>query len=178
MCRNQRIGHDGSVPIVVAVAAIGRNRELGKDNKLLWRIPEDMKRFKELTKGHPLILGRKTFESIVGYSGGSLRERTNIIITRDRDWKYAGVVVVHSLGEALERARQSPGSDNILIGGGAEIYKEALPQIDRLCLTLIDAEAPADTYFPPYEDLFTKKVSEDEHEWKGITYRYVDLERP
>ena len=163
-------------PIVAAVVAIGRNRELGKGNRLLWKIPADVQRFRDLTRGHALILGRKTFESILGYRGTPLPDRTNIVITRDRDWKYEDVIVVHSLEEAMEKAREIE-KEEIHIGGGAEIYKEALPMIDKLYLTLIDAEGEADTFFPPYEDQFTKIVSQEDHEWNGIKYKYVDLER-
>jgi len=162
---------------VAAVVAIGRNRELGKGNKLLWKIPDDVQRFRDLTRGHPLIMGRKTFESILGYRGSPLPERTNIVITRDKDWKYDGVITVHSLAEAVGKAKAAPGSEEIHIGGGAEIYKEALPLIDKLYLTLIDAEGDADTFFPPYASQFTKKVFEEAHEWEGIKYKYVDLER-
>jgi len=163
---------------VCAVVAIGRNRELGVGNKLVWRIPDDVQRFRDLTKGHPLILGRKTFESILSYRGSPLPDRTNIVVTRDPNWTYQGVTTTHSLGEALEVAKKSPGNEEIHIGGGAELYKEALPLIDKLYLTLIDAEEPkADVFFPPYEDQFTKKVFEEPHEWQGIRYRYVDLER-
>ena len=166
---------------VSAVAAIGKRRELGRDNKLLWQIPDDVKRFKDLTEGHPLILGRKTFESIVGYVGGSLPNRTSIVISRKGNTirhyaGYPGVVVVGSFEEALARAKKLD-SKEVFIGGGAEIYREALPQTDRLCLTLIDAEAEADTFFPPYEPLFKKVVSDERHEWKGIKYRFLDLER-
>src|SRR3989344_397687 len=164
-------------PIVCAVVAIGRNRELGKGNMLLWKIPDDVQRFRDLTRGHALILGRKTFESILSYRGSPLPERTNIVITRDPNWKYEGVIIVHSLADALEKAKEIE-KEEIHIGGGAEIYKEALPMIDKLYLTLIDAEAPdADTFFPPYEHLFTKKVFEESHEWNGIKFKYVDLER-
>jgi len=170
-------------PVVAAVVAIGRNRELGKDNRLLWKIPDDVQRFRDLTRGHPLILGRKTFESILSYRGSPLPDRTNIVITRDKDWKYeglpaqAGVIVTHSFKEALEKAKEAAGSDEIHIGGGAELYKEALPLIDKLYLTLIDAEGEADTFFPPYEKEFTRKLSEESHKWNGIKYRFVDLER-
>lgn len=164
-------------PHVCAVVAIGRNRELGKGNKLLWKIPADVQRFRDLTRGHPLIMGRKTFESILSYRGSPLPERTNIVITRDPDWKYKDVIVAHSLKEALEKAKEASGSEEIHIGGGAELYKEVLPLIDKLYLTLIDAEGEADTFFPPYEKEFTEKVFEEEHEWNGIKYRYVDLER-
>ena len=164
-------------PIVAAVVAIGRNRELGKSGKLVWRIPADVQRFRDLTRGHALILGRKTFESILSYRGTPLPDRTNIVITRDPEWKYEGVITVHSVDEALKKAREIE-KDEIHIGGGAEIYKEALPQIDKLYLTLIDAEGDADTFFPPYETEFTKKVFEENHEWNGIKYKYIDLLRP
>ncbi len=182
---------------ISAVAAIGRNRELGKGGKLVWRIPDDVKRFRDLTRGHPLIMGRKTFESIVSYRGSPLPGRTNIVITRhpekmidfvnqsstnndlrSRYSHYSDVIWASSLKEAFKKAEESPGSEEIHIGGGAEIYKEALPMIDKLYLTLIDAEAPdADTFFPPYEQEFTKKVFEESHEWNGIKYTYIDLER-
>lgn len=168
---------------VAAVVAMGRNRELGKNNKLIWRIPDDLKRFRILTRGHPLIMGRKTFESILSYRGSPLPDRTNIIVTRHPidlvgRYKYKGVAVVSSFKEALEIAIESPGSEEVHVGGGAEIYKEALPHIDKLYLTLIDAEAPdADAFFPPYEHLFAKKVFEEAREWNGIAYRFADLER-
>jgi len=163
--------------VVAAVVAIGRNRELGKDNKLLWKIPADVQRFRDLTRGHPLIMGRKTFESILGYRGSPLPDRTNIVITRDKAYKHEGVITTHSLEEALEAARKAPGAEEIHIGGGAELYKEALPIIDKLYLTLIDAEDEADTFFPPYEKEFTKVLHEESHEWEGIKYKYVDLMR-
>jgi len=170
---------------IAAVVAIGRNRELGSGNKLLWHIPDDLKRFKELTKGHPVIMGRKTFESIVGYVGGPLPERTNIVVSRDQDKindivsRYKGQVLgARSLEEAIELAKHEPGAEEMHIGGGAELYGQALPMIDKLYLTRIDAEAPeADAFFPPYENEFTKKTFEESHEWRGLKYRWVDLER-
>lgn len=170
-------------PIIAAVVAIGKNRELGKDGKLLWHIPDDLKRFKELTMGHPIIMGRKTFESIVGYIGGPLPGRTNIVVTHQDPEKYRerfsgdSVIVVPTLEEGIERARAERGSEEIHIGGGAQLYEQALPMIDKLYLTLIDAEGEADTFFPQYESQFTKKTFEEEHEWKGIKYRFVDVER-
>ena len=165
-------------PRVCAVVAIGKSRELGKDGKLLWHIPDDLQRFKRLTHGHPIIMGRKTFESIVGYLGKPLPERTNIVVTRHNDIvsRYADVVVAHSLEEAIEKAKTLDDAE-IHIGGGAQIYEQALPYIDKLCLTLVDAEAEADSFFPPYEKEFTKKVFEEAHEWNGLKYRWVDLER-
>src|SRR3989344_1893089 len=162
---------------IAAVVAIGRNRELGKDNKLLWHIPDDLKRFGRLTRGHPIIMGRKTFESVVGYVGGPLPDRTTIIITRDSNYSYEGAIVTHSLEEAIELAKSRPGADEIHIGGGAELYKQAFPMIDKLYLTIVDAEAEADAFFPEYAAQFTKKVFEERREWNGLKYRFVDLSK-
>ena len=163
-------------PPVVIVVAMGRNRALGLSDKLLWHIPDDLKRFRALTKGHPIILGRKTFESILGYIGKPLPDRLNIVLTKDANWSYPGVEVVHSLEEGLKIARAQNPSE-IHIGGGAAVYEQVLPQVDILRLTLIDDEKEADSFFPPYEHLFTKKTFEEEREWEGIRYRWVDLER-
>ena len=163
---------------ICIVVAIGRNRELGKGNRLLWKIPDDVQRFRDLTRGHPLVMGRKTFESILSYRGSPLPDRTNIVITRDPEWKYEGAIAANSLEEAIEKARTAPGSEEIHIGGGAQIYEQVLPQVDKLYLTLIDAEdKEADSFFPPYESQFTKKTFEESHEWEGIKYTYVNLER-
>src|SRR5437868_4713726 len=124
---------------IIAVAAIGRNRELGWQDKLLWHIPEDLKRFKELTSGHPIIMGRKTFESIVGYLGKPFPNRTNIVVTRDTNYRlgldergFHAVLPAGSIAEAIEIAKKQPGAEIITIGGGAQIYEQALPHIDTL----------------------------------------------
>ena len=166
-------------PVVAAVAAIGKGRVLGKENKLLWHIPDDLKRFKDLTKGHPIILGRKTFESIVGYLGKPLPDRLNIVVTRSSTplgVNDPNVIVAHSVEEALDAAKETD-SDWISVGGGAQIYQAALPYTTRLCLTLIDAEADGDAYFPAYEKEFTKKMFEESREYNGTKYTWVDLER-
>ena len=132
--------------------------------------------------GHPVIMGRKTFESIVSYIGGPLPGRANIIVTHQDPQIYRkrfsvdSVIVVPTLEEAIEKAKELD-SEEIHIGGGAQIYEQALPMIDKLYLTLIDAEGEADIFFPPYEEQFTKKVFEEAHEWNGIKYRFVDVER-
>ncbi len=169
---------------IVAVVAIGKNRALGKDDQLLWHIPDDLKRFKALTMGHPIIIGRKTFESIVKMIGKPLPGRTNIVVTRDPDYEQgmakrgiSGVIAAHSLEEAIETAKRQPGAAEIHIGGGAQLYTEALPKIDKLYLTLIDDSKDADTYFPDYAEQFTNKTFEEEHEWNGLKYRWVNLER-
>lgn len=163
-------------PAIVAIAAIGRNRELGKDNELLWKIPDDLKRFKERTTGHPIILGRKTFESIVGYLGKPLPNRQNIVVTRDSGWSYEGVTTASSVQEAIDKA-QMMDSEQVSIGGGAQIYEAALPYTDTLLLTIVDAEAEADSFFPDFADSFTA-VSREDREHEGLKYAFVELQRP
>lgn len=158
-------------PRISIIAAIGRNRELGKANTLIWHVREDLKRVKELTMGHPIIMGRKTYESI----GHPLPGRTNIVITR-HPTTITGCVVATSLEAALEAARSvDPGE--IFIFGGASVYAEALPITDRLYLTLINAEdAAADVFFPEYTP-FTKEVFREDHLDEDIPYSWVTLER-
>lgn len=163
--------------MISAIVAIGRRRELGKGGALLWHIPDDLKRFKAITNGHPIIMGRKTFESIVTVTGKPLPGRTNIVVTRDLSWAYEGAQVAHSLDEAFELAAKAPGADEVFIGGGGELYAQALPRVDKLYLTLIDDDQDGDSFFPPYEDAFTRVVSEEEREWNGLRYRWVDLKR-
>jgi dihydrofolate reductase len=163
-------------PKIVIVAALGKNRELGKGDELIWHIPDDLKRFKELTLGHPVIMGRKTFESIVRAIGKPLPNRTNIVVTRGDNYSHAGVTVVHSLEEGISEAKKLNPSE-IHIGGGAQLYIEALRMVDQLRLTRIDAEADADTYFPPYEHEFTVTAEGEDREWNGLQFRFVDLER-
>jgi dihydrofolate reductase len=158
------------------VAAHGRNREIGKGNELLWHIPDDLKRFKRLTLGHPVILGRKTFDSIVAILGKPLPGRTNIVVTRDEAWKYPDVLVAHSLDEAVKMASEIDQQE-IFIGGGANLWEQSLSIVERLYLTLIDEEKDGDAFFPAYERIFTKKIAEEFREHEGIKYRWVDLER-
>jgi len=164
------------MPKISIVAAIGRNREIGHGNELLWHIPADLKRFKQLTLGHPVILGRKTFESIVNYLGHPLPGRTNIVVTRDGEYAFEGTVVVHSLEEAIEKAKEIDQTE-IFIGGGANLWEQSLPLVTCLYLTLIDDEKEGDTFFPEYEKEFTKKIFEEAHEHEGLKYTWVTLER-
>jgi len=149
-------------PRVSMIAAVGRNRELGLGNGLLWHIPEDLKRFKALTLGHPVIMGRKTFESI----GKPLPGRTNLVVSRS----------ALSLEDALAQAKKLD-KEEVFIIGGVQIYEQALPYADRLYLTLIEDTKEADAFFPEYEKLFTKKVSEEPREYEGLQYRWVTLEK-
>lgn len=161
------------ISIVVALGRSGEHHNtIGKDNKLLWHIPDDLKRFKALTLGHPIIMGRKTFESI----GHPLPERTNIVVTHNPDWRADGVHVRHSLKEAIEYA-VSLDEKEIFIMGGSKVYAQAIDRVDKLYLTLIDDEKEADSFFPDYRADFTKKTFEDAREWNGLHYRWVDLER-
>lgn len=164
-------------PAVIAIAAIGRNRELGFKNELLWRIPDDMKRLRQLTSGHPLVMGRKTFDSIIQATGKPLPNRTHVVVTRDTSWAHEGARVAHTIEEAITTARNSEGGNEVYIFGGAQIYELALPYTDKLALTIIDAEHEADAFFPPYEPDFTRVVFDEAHEWEGTAYRWVDLER-
>ena len=132
--------------IVSLIAALDRRRGIGKDNQLPWRLPADLKRFRELTTGHHIITGRKTYESI----GKPLPGRTTIIITRNHDYSAAGCFVTHSLADALALAR-SRGEQEAFVIGGAEIYAQALPLADRLYLTLVEAEVEADAFFPTFD---------------------------
>ena len=171
-------------PRISIVAAIGRDHlgrnVLGKDNELLWRIPDDLKRFKRLTSGHPVIMGRKTYESIVATLGTPLPNRTNVVVTRDSAYEgpssRGSVFPVTSIEEAIERAKNVEGEELFVIGG-AQIYEAALPLVDKLYLTIIDDEQEGDTYFPSYQDTFTKVISEEAHEWNGLRYRWIHLER-
>ena len=138
---------------VAIIAAIGRNRALGLKGKLLWRLPDDMQRFKETTTGHPVIMGRKTWESIPE-KFRPLPERTNIIVTRQTGYEAPGATMVSSLPAACAAAARAVGSDEIFVIGGGEIYSEALPIADRLYLTLVDDAPEADSFFPAYEDEF------------------------
>ncbi len=157
---------------ISAIAAIGKNRELGKAGELIWRIPDDLKRVKELTTGNAIIMGRKTYESI----GRPLPNRLNIILTRNPEYKAEGCIVVPTLDAALAAARDAHISE-IFIFGGAEIYKEAMPLTTRLYLTLIDAEdADADAFFPDYSQ-FTNVIEKEKRDHDGLAYEWLTLER-
>ncbi len=153
------------------IAALGKGRAIGYKNDLLWKIPADLKRFKALTTGHPIVMGRKTFESI----GRALPGRINIVVTRNTDWRFEGTVVTESLEQALEKAAEA--NDEIFIIGGGEIYAQALPRADRLYLTLIEDEKEGDIFFPEYERDFTKMTYHEDLEHDGLKYKWITLEK-
>jgi dihydrofolate reductase len=166
------------ISIVVAVGRDGQhNHVIGKGNELLWHISDDLKRFKTLTMGHPVVMGRKTFDSIVAVIGKPLPGRTSIVVTRDPSWSYENVYVAHSIEEGLELAK-SLDQKEVFVGGGTEIYTQALPFVDKLYLTFIDDEKEGDSYFPSFEKEFTKETFREERQTPdGLRYTWVDLER-
>jgi len=129
---------------ITMIAAMARNRVIGSDNDLPWKLPDDMKFFMRTTTGHTVLMGRKTLESF----DGPLKNRTNVVLTRDKSYAAAGCIVMHSVEEALERF----GGEDLYVIGGAEIYKQLLPYADTILLTEIDAEVEGDARFPAFEN--------------------------
>lgn len=156
--------------MISIICAIAKDRGIGYQNKLLVHLPPDLKHFKEITKGHIVIMGQTTFESI----GFPLPNRVNVIMTKDKDFQAEGCQVVYSMEEALEVAKNS-GDDEVFFIGGASIYAQAIKYADKLYLTIMDKVWLADTFFPEY-DQFTNIVSEsDEQEYEGLKFKYIEL---
>jgi dihydrofolate reductase len=146
------------------IAAMGKDRELGFGNKLPWHLPDDLKRFKALTKGHAVVMGRKTYESI----GMPLPERKNIIVTRDINYSAPGCLVVHSIEEALSAA----GDDKeIFIIGGGEIYALALPLANKMYLTFVDVKIKANVFFPDFDESEWRVTKTESHE-RDLKHEY------
>lgn len=155
--------------IISLIAAMGKNRVIGKDNSLPWKLPEDMKRFKKLTLGKPVIMGRKTFESI----GKPLPDRKNIILTKDKNYRAEGCIIAHSADNALKAAKTGK---EIMIAGGEQIFREFLPKASRMYLTFIDKDFEGDAHFPKYNQAEWKETKREEHQ-NDYSYSFVDLER-
>ena len=156
--------------------AVAKNNVIGKDNKLLWHVSEDLKRFKKITSNKKMIMGRKTFESLPGI----LPNREHIVITRDQNFKVDSdkVSIVHDLNSLLEK--YSKCEDEIFVIGGAEIYKQLLPYTQKIYLTKIDETFEGDTHFPEinYDEFKTEYTSEQfTDEKNGLHYTFVNLER-
>jgi dihydrofolate reductase len=147
--------------IVSAIAALAKNRVIGKDNDLPWRLPDDMKFFMETTKGHHVIMGRKNYDSLHP-KFKPLPHRTNIVITRQENFDAPGCIVLHAVEPGLEIARKNSETECFIIGG-AEIYKLAMPYTTRLYLTEIDAVVEGDTLFPEVNSSQWKEVSRVHH---------------
>jgi len=166
-------------PKISIIVAITKDRSIGKDGELLVRISDDLKRFKQLTMEHPIIMGRKTFESI----GRVLPGRTNLVITHNPEFKAPDVIVCSSMDEAIEKASKielkstNENKEVFLIGGG-EIYKQGLAKTDRIYLTLVESDATGDVFFPDYGEFKKVLKWEDRVDDKtGLKYAWVDLER-
>lgn len=159
-------------PRISIIAALGKNRELGKHNDLIWRISPDLKRVKELTMGHTLIMGRNTYTSI----GRPLPNRTNIIVTTTYT-HIGGCIVIPTFEDALTYARTIE-RDEIFMFGGARIYEASLPIADRLYLTLIDETEPdADVFFPAYDTQFPHITKKEDHLEHIPPFTWVTLDR-
>jgi dihydrofolate reductase len=159
---------------IVLVLAMADNGVIGASGTIPWRIPDDMKRFKALTIGKPIVMGRKTWDS---FPKRPLPGRTNIVITRDKGWTAEGAVAVHSLDEALACARVENPSEIAVIGGG-EIYKAALPLATRVELTEVHAAAAGDTHLPGFDPATWRETArEDRATPEGLRYSYVTLRR-
>lgn len=160
-------------PQLAAIAAMDRNRLIGRENQLPWHLPADLAHFKAITTGYPILMGRKTHESI----GRPLPNRTNIVLTRDKNYQAEGVITVHSLEEAQSYCQAYP---EIFIIGGAEIYRLAMPKLHRLYLTLIDHAFQGDAYFPEWSASEWREVSRETHEpdeKNAYAYTFLTLER-
>ena len=155
------------------VVAMARNRVIGRDNRLPWRLPADLAYFKQVTMGHPVVMGRRTHESI----GRALPGRQNIVVTRNRTFSAPGCMVVGSLDEAWKAAGDA---DEASVIGGTSLFAEALPLADRIHLTEVEAEVPGDTFFPPFDrSLWTEReISRHEaDERHAYPFRIVVLDR-
>lgn len=161
--------------ILTAIAAMAENYTIGVENHLPWHLPADMKHFKEITSGHPVIMGRKTYASI----GRPLPNRTNIVITRDEAFKAPGCIVTNTIGDAISIAEQHTDDEAFVIGG-AEIYQQMWTKIQRLYLTIIHHEFDGDAYFPTLMPGEWKEITRERHAVdvdNPFEYSFLTMER-
>ncbi len=159
--------------ILSLILAVSENGFIGRDNRLPWHLPADLKHFRALTLGKPIIMGRRTYESL----GRPLPERRNILLTRDPGYQAPGCVCVHSVEAALQAAEPAP---EVMIIGGAEIYRQFLPRADRLYVTLVHREVEGDARFPPLAEGIWELRSRSDHppdEKNPYAYSFLLLER-
>jgi dihydrofolate reductase len=154
---------------IAVVAALARNGAIGYRQQLPWRLPADLRRFKALTMGHTLIMGRATFDSI----GRPLPGRRTIVVTRQRGWGAPGAEVAHSIDEALERA----GSETVFVAGGGDIYRQTVDRAERLYLTLIDRDVEGDTFFPAFDRAAFRVIEREDHSAEPLPFEFLTLER-
>jgi dihydrofolate reductase len=158
---------------ITLIAAMAANRAIGIDNRLPWRLPADQRRFKKLTLGHPMIMGRRTFDSIGGLP---LPGRPTIVVTRDPGWSGRDVKVAHSVDEALNLAQ----GDEVFVAGGEEIFRQAFKRADRIQLTRIDQDFPGDTFFPEVDADDWEIVEQEDHSPTAETpfsYSFLVMDR-
>lgn len=158
---------------VSLIAAMAENRVIGRNNQLPWRLSADLQRFKALTMGKPIIMGRKTWESI----GRPLPGRTNIVVTRDASYQAEGCVVVHSVDQALKAAADS---DEVMVIGGANLYQQLLERTDRLYLTQVKTKVEGDAWFPEFDMTQWHEIAREPHsndEKNDFDFEFVTLER-
>ncbi len=160
-------------PGINIIAAVSDNLVIGKEGIIPWRIPEDMQRFKSLTVGHSVVMGRKTYDSIPA-KFRPLPGRENIVLTRDETYRETGIVVAHSLDDALMKALNY--HPKIFVIGGGQVYAEAIHRADRLELTIVEGEFEGDTFFPDYS-AFSRVIEEIPGQSGGYKYKFVTLER-
>lgn len=161
--------------MIAIVVAAAENNVIGKDNDLIWYLPADLKHFKRLTMGHPMIMGRKTYEAI----GKPLPGRTSIIITSQLDYHADGCIVVHSLEEAIAKGKELD-AEQVSIIGGANVYRQALPFTDKVYLTRVHHTFDGDAYFPELPENEWQVVEQEQHEpdeKNKYSYAFLTLER-
>lgn len=159
--------------MIIAIVAMANNRAIGKDNQLLWHLPDDLKRFKALTVGQTVIMGRKTYESI----GRALPNRTNIILSKDKAFHADNCIITHSIDEALKAARSTA---EICIIGGEKIYAQFLPLISRIYLTQVEKSFDGDAFFPKLEAsewIETENILHPIDAKHPLPFRYITLDR-
>ncbi len=164
---------------IAMIAAVAENNAIGINNKMPWYLPGDLRYFKAMTIGKPVVMGRKTFQSL----GKPLPGRTNIVITRDKHFTHDGIKVVHSLPDALSLAKDIAMIDDaneVMLIGGAEIYKQAMPQAERLYLTRVYQRFEGDAFFPTLDNNAWQEIAREDHrteDEQSLTYSYLVLER-
>jgi dihydrofolate reductase len=162
-------------PKISAILAMSENRAIGIKNQLPWHLPADLKHFKTITSGHPVLMGRKTYESI----GRPLPNRSNIIITRNANFQAPGCLVVQTIEQVMQQANEI-NCDEFFIIGGAEVYKQFMPYIDRIYLTIVHTIVEGDAYFPelnPSEWQEKEKVRHQADENNSYDYSFIVLEK-
>ena len=158
---------------IVLIAALAKNRVIGIDNKLPWRLPDDLQHFKKLTLGHSIVMGRKTWESLPGV----LPDRRHIVITRDKNYTSENAEIVHSIEEAISLV---PEQQPVFVVGGANLYQQLIHTADRMELTLVDAEPEGDAFFPEWDKQQWQEVSREHHaadERHRFAFDFLRLQR-